>query len=439
MNNKGRAAGRSGLGAVMGSKRLKAVAVRGKQKIPVFDEKRAAALRRENMKEMAGPFRIITDFGTCGLTIAALEHDDSPVKNWGGVSYVDFPNFRSMDAGPLIDRQSKKYACYRCPVGCGGHMTAGTSDYRYEAGAHKPEYETMAMFGSNCLNENLDAIIKANDICNRLGIDTISAGAGIAFAIECYENGLITRKDTGGIEMTWGNHKAIVAMTEKLGNREGFGDVLADGVKIAAEKIGRGAGQYAMHLHGQEVPAHDPKYGWKWAICYRMDATPARHTQGGGISPPGLPLPEFDTKAVSGKAAPYRILNGMNHIVNATGLCQIVYGNYVSVNMVVEFLKAITGWDVTLDELIKTGERIATLRHAFNLREGLNPLLYDIPGRVAGQPPKQSGPLAGVTLDETTLDRELCEEMDWDPVTTKPGKKKLLALGLAEVAAALWP
>ncbi|MFH1647554.1 MAG: aldehyde ferredoxin oxidoreductase C-terminal domain-containing protein, partial [Chloroflexota bacterium] len=329
--------------------------------------------------------------------------------------------------------------CYRCPVGCGGHMTAGTGDYKYEAGAHKPEYETMAMFGSNCLNENLDAIIKANDICNRLGLDTISAGACIAFAIECYENGLITKKDTGGIEMTWGNHKAIVAMTEKLGNREGFGDILADGVKIAAEKIGKDSGKYAMHLQAQEVPAHDPKYGWKWAICYRMDATPARHTQGGGISPPGLPLPELDPKAASGKAAPYRILNGLNHVVNATGLCQIVYGTYTSIDVLVEFMKAVTGWDVTLDELIKTGERIATLRHAFNLREGLNPLRYDIPGRVAGRPPKKEGPLAGVTLDEATLDRELCEEMDWDPVTTKPSKKKLLELGLAEVAGELWP
>ncbi len=117
------------------------------------------------------------------------------------------------------------------------------------------------MFGSNLLNDNLDSIIKLNDICNRYGLDTISAGACIAFAIECYENGIITKKDTGGLEMKWGDHKAIVAMTEKLGKREGFGDILADGVKIAAKKIGKGSEKYAMHIGGQEVPAHDSRGG----------------------------------------------------------------------------------------------------------------------------------------------------------------------------------
>ena len=145
-------------------------------------------------------------------------------------------------------------------------MKGGTEEYNI-SGGHKPEYETLCMFGTNCLNNNLDSIIMANDICNRYGLDTISAGAAIAMAIECYENGLITREDTGGIEMTWGNHKAIVAMTEKLARREGFGDILADGVKAAAEKIGKGADKFAMHIQGQEFPAHDPNMGLT-AIAY---------------------------------------------------------------------------------------------------------------------------------------------------------------------------
>ena len=145
-------------------------------------------------------------------------------------------------------------------------MQEGTGEYKYEAGAHKPEYETLAMFGSNCLNDNLESIIKVNDICNRYGLDTISAGASIAMAIECYENGIITKEDTEGLELTWGNHRAIVEMTEKLARREGFGDILADGVKAAAERIGKGAEQYAMHVQGQEFPAHDPKFGYHWAV-----------------------------------------------------------------------------------------------------------------------------------------------------------------------------
>ncbi|MCL6478636.1 MAG: aldehyde ferredoxin oxidoreductase C-terminal domain-containing protein [Peptococcaceae bacterium] len=199
------------------------------------------------------------------------------MKNWSGVTAIDFPDVEPIGGEAVVERQEKKYACCRCPIGCGGHMKAGTGEYKYEAGAHKPEYETLTMFGSNCLNNNLESIIKSNDICNRYGLDAISAGAAIAMAIECYENGIITKGDTGGIEMTWGNHKAIVAMTEKMAKREGFGDILADGVKVAAEKIGKGADQFAMHIQGQEIPAHDPKFGFDWALSYKMDPTPARH------------------------------------------------------------------------------------------------------------------------------------------------------------------
>ena len=145
-----------------------------------------------------------------------------------------------LDANHVVALQEKKYACYQCPIGCGGHMKAGT-EYNYPAGAHKPEYESLGMFGTNLLNDNLESIIMANDICNRYGLDTISTGACIAFAMECYEKGIITRKDTGGSDLTWGNHQAMVDMTEKIAKREGLGDILADGVKIAAERIGKGA------------------------------------------------------------------------------------------------------------------------------------------------------------------------------------------------------
>jgi aldehyde:ferredoxin oxidoreductase len=258
-------------------------------------------------------------------------------------------------------------------------------------------------------------------------------------AIECFENGLITLQDTQGLELTWGNHRAMVAMTEKLGRREGFGDILADGVKIAAERIGKGSQQYAMHQQGQEYPAHDPKYGLKWATAYRMDATPARHTQGGGYSPPGVPFPKFDPKAFGGRGEAQKIIISLNHVVNSLGMCQIVYGTLPSVNTLVDFVKSITGWDVTLDELIQTGQRIANIRQAFNLREGLNPLQFGIPGRLVGDPPKKAGPLAGITLDEKTLDGEFCAAMDWDERTAKPSKNKLLELGLEDVAQVLWP
>ncbi len=317
-------------------------------------------------------------------------------------------------------------------------MESGT-EYEYEEGAHKPEYETLCMFGTNLLNNNLESIIKANDICNRYGLDTISAGATIGLAIECYENGIITKEDTDGIEMTWGNHQAIVAMTEKLAKREGFGAVLADGAKVAAEKIGKGAEQYAIHIQGEEVAAHDPKFGFSLTTSYRMDATPARHTQGrDDLAPPGL-LPDFDSKSFSGRGEAQRISSNFHHVMNSAGMCLFMYMTLPTADVVTEFISAVTGWDVTMDELIKTGERIQNLRHAFNIREGLNPLQFKVPDRLLGKPPLKGGPLAGIVIDEDTMIKEYLAAMDWDAKTAKPSKKKLQELGLEDVAKDLWP
>lgn len=436
--SKSRTAARSGLGAVMGSKMLKAVVVKGKMKVLVADENKVNELRKEYLGKLGGHIAWLKPIGTPFLTIPGVQSGDSPVKNWSGVGTVDFPDAELIGADAVIKRRAKKFACYNCPIGCGGYMKEGAGEYKYEAGARKPEYETIAMFGTNCLNNNIESIIKANDICDRYGLDTISVGSTIAFAIECFENGLITRSDTDGIEMTWGNHQAIVAMTEKLAKREGFGAVLADGVKVAAEKIGKGASKYAMHIQGQEIPAHDPKHSFNYATTYRLDPTPARHFSGSELSngpmhPQGL-LPQFDLKSFSGRGEVRKIGSNFNHAVVCAGMCLFVYWAFPSVEPVAEFMRAVTGWDITTEELLKTGERIANIRQAFNIREGLNPLQFKVPERVLGRPPKKEGPLAGITIDEDTLVKEYIAAMDWDPVTARPSKKKLQELGLEDVA-----
>jgi aldehyde:ferredoxin oxidoreductase len=439
MTAKGRAAARSGLGAVMGSKKLKAIAVKGNTKIPLADEARANALRKKCLKELTGHTDMMRESGTPGIFIDCAENGDTPTKNWSGTATIDFLDYKDISAEPVIERQEKRYACWHCPLGCGGHMKEGRGEYKYEAGAHKPEYETLGMFGADCLNSNLESIIKLNDICNRYGVDTISAGATMAFTIECYERGLITKADTDGIEMTWGNHKSIVAMTEKMVKREGFGDVLADGVKLAARRIGKGASRYAMHIHGQEVPAHDPKFGYHWATTYRMDATPARHTQGPGVPVPGMGLPEHDEKAFSGRAQAHKLASDFSHVVSCSGTCLFGFWAMPDVSSFIDFMNVVSGWDFTREEIFKTGERIANIRQAFNIREGLNPLEYKIPGRIYGHPPPKRGPLAGITVDEETLYSEYLAAMDWDLETAKPSKKKLLELGLDDVAKELWP
>ena len=268
-NDHGRIAARSGLGAVMGSKKLKAIVVKGTLPIPMADEQRAKDLR----KDTKVTDHVLQTYGTCGIVAPLITAGDSPVKNWSGIS-TDFPHPERIGGDAVIAKQQKKYGCYRCPVACGGLMKEGTGEIKYPAGAKKPEYEICCMFGPISLNDDLDSIIKANDICNRMGLDAISTGATIAFTIECYENGIITKEDTGGLEMTWGNSKSIVAMTDKLSKREGFGDIIADGVRAAAERIGKGSEQYALHMRGQEFAAHNPKYGFNWALAYRSTPPP---------------------------------------------------------------------------------------------------------------------------------------------------------------------
>lgn len=438
VNNKGRAAARSGLGAVMGSKKLKAIVVKGNQKVPVFDEAKISTLRKQYIPLLAGPLDSFRKYGTPNILARLAKNGDAPIKNWSGAGVVDFPQPEKIGGDAVIEKEEKKYACYHCVVGCGGHMKAGTGEYQYPAGVHKPEYETLAMFGTSCLNENLDSIIAANDICNRYGLDTISAGSTMAFTIECFENGLITKKDTDGIEMTWGNHKSIVAMLDKTARREGFGAVLADGTKVAANKIGHEAEQFAMNIQGQEYGAHDPRRGYNFAAGYRFDATPGRHTRDSGMAFKGLDKPPFDPSSFAGRAPAQKIGMSFFHIIDCSGNCHFVALTYPNANVLIEFLNAVTGWDLTMEEILKTGERIANIRHCFNIREGLNLLKFNSPGRMAGKPPLTNGPNAGKTIDEEMIAREFCEAMDWDKETTKPSRKKLSELGLDDVAKIIW-
>jgi aldehyde:ferredoxin oxidoreductase len=437
MHNKGSAAGRSGLGSVMGSKKLKAVAVRGKMKVPVADEQGLKELRAKYLKQLGGP-DWLAKYGTSHVLQESVESGDSPVKNWGGTSVNDFKDARPIGWEKVEERRLKKVACYRCPVGCEAIMKGGSGEYKWTEGTYRPEYETIAMLGANCLNNNIDAIFMANDICNRYGIDTISGGAVMAFTMECYEKGLINKKDTGGIEMTWGNHRALVTMLEKMAKREGFGDIIADGVKKAAERIGGDAAKYAIHIQGQEVPGHSPIANYHWPTTYIASTTPARHTQGSEGFSQEL-MPKFDKSKFTGRGLAHKIGVCSQNALMCLGMCLFVEGALPSKHVMAEFLRAVTGWDITTEELLRAGERIENVRQAFNIREGLNLLKYDLPGRILGKPPHKVGPLAGVTIDEETLVKEYLKEMDWDLKTARPSEKKLKELGLGDIAGALYP
>jgi len=436
INNKGRAAARSGLGAVMGSKKLKAVAVRGDMDVPLADEKRVLQLRKEYLANLKGS---LVDYyrntGTCGGLEGASVGGDAPVSNWKGVGSLDFPGAEAISGDNVIKYQEKRFACWRCPLGCGGHVVVKKGPFATEG--HKPEYETLSAFGTMTLVDDVEAIIKANDLCNRYGFDTISAGATLAFAMECYEQGLLSYEDTDGLDLRWGNARAMIALLEKMGSREGLGDLLADGVQRAAERIGGEAARWAIHIQGQELPMHDPRYLPPLALSYWLDATPARHMQGGhwGYDLPiatrkRLGIPESDDKYwYTGKAELYKKVTDIIHVVNSAGLCQFGY-ECMDVQYVPEFLSAVTGWDLTLEECLQIGERITNLRHLFNLREGLNPLRFELPDRMLGRPPLEAGPLAGVEVDVQTSASEYLAAREWHPVTAVPSRRKLAELGL---------
>ncbi len=421
ITDRGSAAGRSGLGAVMGSKKLKAVAARGSLPVPVADSEAILRLRKEHVKALKessgmGSLDSLHKYGTSAMTAVSARSGDTPVRNWGGIGVKDLPDVTGIDKDVLATYVQKRSGCWHCPVACKATIKEGT-EYNYPAGIRRPEYETQASFGANCGNTNTESINKVNDICNRYGLDTISAGSAVAFAIECFENGLITRGDTGGIDLRWGNHRAIVDITQKMAKREGFGNILADGVKPAAERIGKGADKFAVHIGGQELGMHDPKLGHGFSAFarYQLDATPGRHTAGFG---PG---------------------SFTGHAINASGMCMIGFGFGSGPSKLADFLNAVTGLKYSATDILKIGERIANLRHVFNLREGINELNWTAHPRIYGDPPQKEGPLAGVTIDIKAQMYWNLGALDWDPVTTKPGKNKLIALGLKEIAEELWP
>ena len=435
MNDGHRAAGRGGCGAVMGSKNLKAVVVRGSGKIPVADADGLKAVNQEILSTMKnGPnaemVKAFSNFGTTMMTAGALMIGDSPVKNWAGIGIVDYSEeaVQSLE-GPSMDPKyrAKKYACANCPMGCGAIYDV--REGKWPVGhTGRPEYETSAAFGSLMLNQDVEALIKCNHICNDYGLDTISAGGTVTWAIECYENGVLNKTDTGGIELTWGNAEAIVQATQEMADQStAFGKLLASGSEAAARKTGKG-NEYLVNVMGIEVPMHDPRLGPGLSRTYTIDPTPARHVKGGmGLGQLHSPDPEKYNPAGSGEPDLMGTLR--IELVNTVGLC-LFGADFTAVeNMSAKLMRPVTGWSFDAQEEKKAGLRIFNMRHAFNLREGLNPNDAEIPARCVGDPPQTQGPLEGVTVDYKALIRNFFDAIDWDPTTGKPSRNSLENLG----------
>jgi len=442
VNDKGRIAARSGFGAVMGSKKLKAIVLKGNKKIQLSNKDSLLSHTKDYNNKIAaasgGMVSIFKTYGTTAGNVFSGSSGDTPIKNWAGNSKEDFPTERlnKISAGEIDKFKEKDFGCFSCPVRCGAIMKVPELDIEE---THRPEYETCAAFGPLLLNDDLMSIFTLNELCNRAGLDTISAGGTVAFAIECFENGLLSRDDTDGLELTWGNSQEIIKLVNMIINREGIGDILADGCKRASEKIGKGSEKYAITSLGQELGMHDSKFMSSLGLSFAFDPTPGRHTTSSidmvAMGPlgrndliEGFILPKNFRKMGDERFEAHMLVNSLSQFSNSLGLC--MFSSMFSKYPLIDLIKAATGWDISIEELIKIGLRIQTLRQAFTIREGVILAENELPGRAIGDPPFESGPHKGKTIDYKSDYLGLCEKFGWNPKNGYPLKDTLINLNL---------
>ena len=457
-----RANGRTGMGAVMGSKNLKAVAVRGKNRPPIFDKSALNELAKwgaANLEDsdIAG----LAKYGTAETTGSNQTSGTLPTYNFNsGV----FDGWEAIDGTTMYDTVLRGSAegkqdrlgrdtCYACTVRCKRVVEIPEGQYKVDPHYGGPEYETTSTFGNYCAIDDLPAICKANELCNKYGMDTISCGATIAWAFEAFNAGVLTLEDTDGLDLTWGNADGMVRLTEKIGKREGFGDLLAEGSERAAQRIGRGTDAFLITCRGQEAPAHMPRVKRSLAVIYAANPFGADH-QSSEHDPAieddfecytaRMAVLGFDKRTETRSLSPEKIRfaaasQRMYSAMDSLNLCQFVYGpawQLYGPDEMVKMVRAVTGWeDLTIEEIQRVGERRINMMRAFNAREGFDRQNDKLPEKLFK-------PLKGGVSDGWKLDRdELRAAMDnyyqacgWDVNTGNPTRARLEELELGWVA-----
>jgi aldehyde:ferredoxin oxidoreductase len=487
MNDRYHAFGRQGFGAIYGSKNLKAIVVGGSGSVPIARPKEFAEICKritDEYKKDIGLFmrfmvwmtkpkkwlgwlyrlfprrgmkisaptpamrQLWSDRGTTAAVSLSIENGDAPVKNWKGVGSRDFPlkkNGYKLDGKEVDKYISKKLSCGDCPMPCKGIVrvkSRGLSDVR------RPDYETICGFGANILNDDLELVTACHDACNRYGMDAVSSSATLAWVCEGVERGIIDPEtDLDGIEMVWGNGEAALQLTVKMGTGDGCGAWLANGSASAAEHLGRGTGEFAVHVRGQEPAYHDPRFTSLMGVTYIADPTPGRHTAGSAswneTFGAEFALPRAADKKVTnvkwkgtkGKGVAQALHSNSHQVLNGLGLC--MFTSLTGTLPWLDLVNSLTGWDTTEEELLACGARIQALRAAFNWREGLSPADFQPHPRMLGEGDGNlpSGPLRGVTVPLLELRRDYYQAMGWNPETGRLHRDRAAALGVDELLA----
>ncbi len=450
INMANRANGRTGMGAVMGSKNLKAIAVQGSSawRPKVADPKALKELARwgaQNLEssDAAG----LGLLGTSEIVVSQSKGGGLPTRNWASGYFEGAENISGQRMYNEILKE--RDTCYGCVVRCKRVVEVTDGPYRVDPRYGGPEYETIATFGSYCGIDNLEAIARANQICNMYGMDTISCGATIAWAMECFERGLITTEDTGGIELRFGNAEAMVKMTEMIAKREGFGDILAEGSARAAQIIGRGTEEFVVAVKGQEVPAHMPHVKRSLGLIYAVNPFGADH-QSSEHDPAYKAYPERMAALDLKDPVSRMVLNGekvrfatvtqwLYSAMDTVNVCQFVYGpawQLYDTDQLVQMIRAVTGWNVTVHELLEVGRRRLNMLRAFNAREGIGREQDKLPKKFFKQALK-GGKSDGIILSEEEIERakDLYYAMNgWDVQTGMPTRAALESVSLGWLA-----
>jgi aldehyde:ferredoxin oxidoreductase len=434
MNDKGRAAGRCGLGALMGSKNLKAVAVAGNQCTNVADSEKLTQLTSKARQAVGAGLMTVAyrEYGTLLYMDMGMLLGDTPAKYF---SQSVFPVQKVTGHSLRQAYPVESYACHGCPIACGRLVRGFRKDIPEVDG---PEYETAVTFGPLCMNYDWDSIIYANHLCNVHGIDTISAGVAIAYAMYLYENGILT-KNKAGMEIKWGDGQVVVKLVDMIINRKGIGELLGAGVKKMAEELGADP-ETAAHVKGLEIPMHDPRAYTGEAISYATGPLGASHLKGDyysvdlGGGAPELGIAAGDRFQSPGKAAPAAKYQSFKDMFNSLLLCIF---SPLSPSLITDALSAITGWSFTPADLLTTGDRSINLKRAINNQLGVT-RDDDKLSRLNIQAINQGG-IAGRSPDMSVMLKEYYDFRKWDWNTGKPAKEKLLELGLDFAAKDLWP
>ena len=429
VNDRSHLVARGGLGNVMGSKNLKAIAVLGNTAVPLAEKNKFMELarewRRQNMASQGA--QGLAKYGTAGQLGGIYSMGDLPIKNWTtGI----FEKWENLTGQYMVDKMFKRHiTCWNCTLAHCKMLELKDGAFTGEE-CEMPEYEMMSAMGANIGVDDPTVAAKGTEKLDKLGLDGLGVSNVVAFLMECYEKGLITKKDVEGLELKFGNYEAAFELVDKIANRQGIGEILADGSLRAADWIGKGSEKFVVHVKGPPLPMHDHRSMWGYALQYAVGSAGPAHESG------GAPFRAQPRGSTEGKAALTKDAQERRCFLNTLGICH--FGTMgVSQDIILKTLSAATGVTFSSEDSQQIALRLINLRRGFNIRHGLAPEDDTLPYRFLHEPVPDGG-AKGSTVPIKPMVDDYYNIMGWDSKTGKPSKRTLVELGLEDVAKDLW-